>query len=217
MGLFNRLAATVVAGIEESVNQIENHDAVIEASLKEARQAASKASVRLGRVKKDGEKMRSRLDKLIDEETRWAERARAVAATDEARALECVRRRRDCQQRIESTAVALQDQETLEQRLNDRLRQIESRLQEIAQTRNQLRSRESVAEANRHLRDMDADIGGDIDATLERWEVRVGVSEYADAANLDIDTLDAEFTSEEDAESLKAELEDLLDDDRGTA
>lgn len=211
MSLFTRIAATVKAGVEESISQIENHDAVIEASLKETREAASKARVRLGRVHKDGEKMRSRLDKLITDEQRWADRARSIADTDEQRALECVRRRRQCQSQIESLSEALVEHEAVESRLADSVRKIESRLQEVAEARNALRSRESVAQANRYLRNIDHNARSEIDDTLERWEIRVGADEFSSVSYDCVDSLEAEFSDEEEISSLRDELDDLRD------
>lgn len=55
MNLISRFSATLMAGVDKTVSQIENHDAVIEASLKESQRAAAQARVRLQRVTRDGE------------------------------------------------------------------------------------------------------------------------------------------------------------------
>ena len=55
MSIIRRLQATISAGLDNAVSQVENHDAVVEAALKDARTAAARARVRLARVQKEEE------------------------------------------------------------------------------------------------------------------------------------------------------------------
>ena len=96
MSLLKRLSATIVSRVDQMVSQIENHDAVVEAAIRESRQAAAKARVRLSRVRGDGEKLQKRIAELRASQTQWTERARSVAADDRDRALECMRCRNEC-------------------------------------------------------------------------------------------------------------------------
>jgi phage shock protein A len=47
MGLFKRISATVSATVGDAVSAMENHDAVVEASLHDMRRASEKAKTRL--------------------------------------------------------------------------------------------------------------------------------------------------------------------------
>ena len=49
MSIFKRLSATLVTSIDRVVGEIENHDAVIQASINDIRKKVAEAKVRLGK------------------------------------------------------------------------------------------------------------------------------------------------------------------------
>ena len=107
MSVFKRLSATFSSRIDHLVGQIENHDAVVEAAIRDARQAVAKSKVRLSRLKADGIRLRRKRAELLQAESQWTQRAKDSATQDENRALECLRRRQDCQQQITELDKAL--------------------------------------------------------------------------------------------------------------
>ena len=75
MSIFRRLQATISASLDNAVSQVENHDAVVEAALKDARAAAARARVRLARVQKEEANMRTKLESRSRASTScWATR-----------------------------------------------------------------------------------------------------------------------------------------------
>ena len=50
MNLFRRITASFTGSIESAVSQLENHEAVVQAALKDTRAMAAKAKVRFARV-----------------------------------------------------------------------------------------------------------------------------------------------------------------------
>ena len=113
MGIINRITTTLTASVDKAVSQVENHDAVIDVSIKDCRTALSKAQVRYSRVKKDRQSLESRLEELQEMETTWENRAKSVAAEDEKTALDCLHRKNICKQRIANTQQALVQHEEL--------------------------------------------------------------------------------------------------------
>ncbi|MEO0345546.1 MAG: hypothetical protein AAF229_04725 [Pseudomonadota bacterium] len=213
MNLIRRITATVSSSVDRAVSRVENHDAIVEAALRDTRQAASRARVRLRRLQRDGERLQQRHDALGVAIERWGERARAIAAEDEAKALACVRRRRDCEQQRTALASAIENHAVLEKRMAEQVRQIDGRIEEVMRQRNEMRSRQSVVEAIRAVEHMDDGARVDLEETFDRWEIQLGETEILSEAAAPIDVLESEFLAEEDDAALRAELELLLSDD----
>ncbi len=212
MSLIQRISATITSSVDRAVSKVENHDAIIAAALRDTQRAAARSRVRLARVQKDGAALKTRYRELELASVRWAERAKRIAAEDEARALECLRRRKECRAQLEGLRESIARHDELEARIGEQVKKIEARVGEVTQQRNLMRSRQSVADAMRAIRDIEGSGAGDIEDTFDRWEINLGESEFLYATTGTTDTLDTAFLEDEEKVELRAELEDLLND-----
>lgn len=213
MKLFSRLSATVLAGVDKTVSHIENHDAVIEASLKETQRAAAKARVRLQRVNRDAEAMHRRQESLKLKVEHWTARAKDNSETDRALALQCLARRKQCLHEEQELQVALAKHAALQEKLTTSIASIEKRAVSMSQQRNQMRSRESTAEALRIINRVDGIENGGVDDIFERWDMSIIETEISAGTSLDYDTVDAleeQFISAETELELENELDALI-------
>jgi phage shock protein A len=210
MSIFNRITATFAASVDKAVSQVENHDAVIEVSIKECRTALAKAQVRYSRVKKDRQNLQTKLQELHEMETTWENRAKSVAIQDEKMALDCLHRKNVCKQHIATTQESLMHHEELEQKVSASITKIEQRLSEITQQRNMMRSRHSAADALRTINSIQGSTRGDVDDTFERWELLISEAEYEVGETEPVDLLDKSFCEKEDEDALRAELTVLM-------
>ncbi|MBX2823356.1 MAG: PspA/IM30 family protein [Gammaproteobacteria bacterium] len=213
MSLFTRLSATLVAGVDRTVSRIENHDAIVEASLREGRRAQAQARIRLRQVQRDGEKLKEREQTLETQIELWNERARATHDDDRARALECIRRRKLASTELDRVRELLKQHRKLDTDVRASLDHMGQRLQEMTQQRNQLRTRESAAQAQKVLTRIESSRDGTVDDTFERWEVSISENEIVnefDPVGSDLDDFDAEFVAAEDRVELELELDQLL-------
>ncbi len=210
MNLISRFSATIMAGVDKTVSQIENHDAVIEASLKESQRAAARARVRLQRVTRDGEALIQRQKQLNEKIQHWSERAQATHETDRATALQCIARRKQCIADESDIREALKRHQVLEEQMVDTITNIEKRVVAMSQQRNQMRSRESAADALRVINKIEgADTNG-IDDTFERWDLSITETEInagVSSSVTPLDSLDVEFTKAEEQQALEDELD----------
>ena len=213
MSLIQRITTSITSSVDRAVSKVENHDAIIDAALRETRQAAARSRVRLERVRRDGDGLRNRHRELQLAVSRWTERARKIGATDEGKALECLRRRKDCEKQLATLDDSIVRHDELEARIADQVKKIESRIGEVSQQRNMMRSRQSVAEAMRTINNIEGVSYGEIEDTFDRWEINLGETEIMLGANSPVDPLDTAFLAEEDAAELRAELEILLKTD----
>ena len=211
MRLIKRISATVSSSIDKAVSKVENHDAIINAALRETQQAAARSRVRLVRVQKDGNSLKARREALQVATLQWTERAKSVAAADEAKALECLRRRKECEAQSKALELSLEKHRDLEKRISDNLKKIETRIGEVSHQRNLMRSRQSVAEATRIVNNMEGTSYSDIEDTFDRWEINLGESEIIVGSAANTDSLESAFLVKEDQDALRAELADLME------
>ncbi len=213
MSLIRRISTSITSSVDRAVSKVENHDAIINSALRDTQQAAARSRVRLERVRKDGHSLRTRQSNLQLAVSRWTERAKSVAASDESKALECLRRRKDCEAQLANLKDSIEKHDELEARINEQVKKIEARIGEVAQQRNMMRSRQSVAEAMRTINNIEGVSYGEIEDTFDRWEINLGETEILMGAATTTDPLDSAFLAEEDTAELRAELSELLKSD----
>ena len=219
MSLIKRLVTTVHGSVDRTLASMENHEAVVDAALRDSREAVSRAKVRLSRLEKDGRQQRNRITELTTEAELWNERARSVAETDRPRALACIRRRKTCEQDLKLAEAQAAEHSRIEQRVRDSISESTNRVQALQSQRNQMRSREAAAQAGKIVYSLDGRLGSDVEAAIERWEVTVGESELLTdillPVDVDCDDLAAEFVTKEENQLLEDELDALLVNDEG--
>jgi len=208
--MIRRWAMGVFSRVDAVVSRIENHDALVSAAIDDAQSARARATVQLGQVRRDIQRMQERVTELGLDEQRWKERAARVAEQDEERALECLRRRRRAERERTDLEKRLREHVEIEKRLSDDLARIGERVDQLKRQRNLLRTRQSRAEALSIAQEADGSALRDIDEILSRWETKVTHYELqTDLALGDRDTFAAEYSAEEEKDDLRAELDRL--------
>ncbi len=215
MNVLKRISSGLVAKVEWLADRAENHEALINATIKDIEHAAAKARVQFRKVQRDSANLKSQLENAHEAEGLWTERAERTARSGEEdgdeKALECLKRRKALRKKIEKLQEQNQQQEELEQRLSKDLLILEERLRGLRQRRNLLVSRAATSKAIGALDSSDRELFEDIESIFDRWEISISSSETlcAHEDTLAGDTLEAEFESEELTQELKRELEEL--------
>jgi phage shock protein A len=213
MSIFKRLSATVFSQVDKVVSEIENHDAIVEAAIRDNQRALAKAKVRFNRLRADGQRLQRRLEDLKTAEARWIRRAKEQADQDEQTALQCLQKRRECQKQMENVENALGDHHNAESRLSRELATMEERIKQIQHQKNLLRTRQSTADAMRTFKAIEDCSYIDIDDTFEKWEVKVMETELASGDVESVDSLEQRFVDAEELEDLQSELKELTEGD----
>jgi len=223
MSLLKRLSTTVTARLDQAVSHIENHDAVAESVIRQIRREVATAKVRLVHVNNEGATLRRKLNELITNEQQWKTRACKSAATDEAKALECVRRAQQCQQQVKHFQQTLTQHNQLEQRLSSDIHDAERRLEQLSRQRTSMRTRQSAAQSINGIQRIDDMTAGQLDDVFERWEVSLTESElnagtYDGGKGIGIlgDDLEQTFINEEEEIQLRNALDALIKADTST-
>ena len=224
MSLFKRFSTTLYSRVEQLVNQIENHDAIIEAAIRDAKHSAAKARAQHKRVQQDGVRLQQKRDKLAVAIEQWQTRARRFA-DDETKALSCLQRKRLCQQQLSELEPMIKQHQQMDTRLQHDIKRAEEKITAISQQRHLMRTRQSAADALSQINQLDAapdiDIDDtferwetkrivDIDDTFERWETKINEREFDIGLQIKTDDFEEAFIAEEEMEDLRHELHDLI-------
>lgn len=220
MNLFTRISATMGATAETAISRFENHDAIAQSALTEARQAVAKARIRQQRLTRSVADIRMRLEAAEKQAQQWKLRAQNLAQTDEKRAMQCLEHRQECRKQIENHLLNLCRHEDLATDMANRLKQMEIRLHNMMGQREEMRSRESLARATQVMGRVDNHGRDGVEAIFERWELAIGDTEihnelYYDNIN-SVPSLQREMDEEERQAALKDELAALLEDSEET-
>ncbi len=144
MSLFKRLSTTLFARIDQVVGEIENHDAVIQATLNEMRKKIAEAKVCLSQVHREKERLEQQGEELQENARRWQQRAIECAGADEEKALECVSRSRFCEQKNIRLRQAINQYVQTTEKLGQDVESSEQRLTEMKQKLTLMRARQSI-------------------------------------------------------------------------
>jgi len=206
MSIFKRLSATLVSSIDQVVGEIENHDAVVQASLQDMRRQIAEAKVRLSQVHREQASLQEQIREQQDGAQRWRERALACSESDEGKALECLSRSRHCQQQAERLEQALAGFESTAEKLAVDIETSEQRLAQNKQKLTLMRARQSTSSALNATGEQGQDACQLADDTFDRWEINISQAEMVSDSHPAIDPLEREFTTREQQEELRREL-----------
>lgn len=204
MNLLQRISTTVVSRIDGAVRGIENHDAILGASLAELRHAIAQARVRAQRIEAYRDQQHQRRETLHNEAAKW--RNRAAQADDEATGIACLRRAHAREAEIAEIDRTAEQQRGVEQRMTQALQRLEQRYRKLQAQRQTLRGREAVARAGVTAARTVGDDSDVLDETLERWAIAITEDELVADALDDRDELAERFDSAEQEAELRAEL-----------
>lgn len=209
MKLIKRWSTALTSRVDWMVTQVENQEALVDSAIRDAQKAAARAKVQLGRVRSDGQKLKARHDEEMQAASKWKDRARQCADKDEQKAMECLRRNKRSIALTAQLQARLQEHQRVEQQLTKDVQTIQDSLSGLMEKRNLMRSRQSRAEAVSSISAVTAPIQNDLEDIFERWETRITETEIAGDCNLQGDILEDSFSSTEEDEDLRAELEEL--------
>jgi len=210
IGVFRRWTIGVASGVDRMVGKIENQEALVSAAIRDLQRSAARAKVQLGRVRQDGMNLRHALADEEEAEQQWRDRAGKTADVDEGRALECLRRAKQAHRKADGLRRRLDVHAGTEEQLRRDMRTVETRLVELKEKRNLMRTRQSRAEALCAVHDVNAPVGAEIEEIFDRWECHVTEAELESGCHLEPnDSLEEEFLTQEEETELRIELQEL--------
>lgn len=205
MNIFKRFTTTVSASMDNAVGKLENHDAIIEATIKKTKQAEARTKARINTLRNQQRTYEKQLTETNEQHDLWSKRALKLAETDESKALECLSRRNQCKESSNRLNTRIEQQKNLIGDVSENLKKLQLQLDEMSQKHNLMRSRQAVADVNRAVRHVSTNES--VNDTFERWESLVIENEVVEESNFD--SLDAEFSKQENDSDLLLQLAEL--------
>lgn len=211
MNLIKRITTSVSATLDSAVDQLENHDAIIDATIKQTRQAVAKTKARINTLRQQQHAYEAQLSEAQEQHALWTQRATRLADKEQDKALQCLSRRNQCQNDIDRLSTLIDQQKTLIRDVSLNLGKLQLKMDEMSQKHNLMRSRQAVADVNRAVGRASREES--VNDTFERWESIVMEHEMAVSDVCARDPLDAEFSEIESEAELLAQLAELTDKD----
>lgn len=204
MNIIKRFTTSVSASLESAVGQLENHDAIVEASIRQTQQSVAKTKARINTLRQQQHCYEKQLQDAENQFSLWTERARKLADSNEGKALQCMSRRNQYKNEISRLTQLIGQQTSLIHDVSCNLDKLQQKLDEMKQKHNLMRSRQAVADVNRAVGKANSNIN--VSDTFERWESTILEHEMAISDSCTADPLDAEFTRKENQAELLEEL-----------
>ena len=207
-----RIIASASAVFERFVDQVENHEAVAESVIREVTASAARLKVQRQRLLIEIERLHAERESQSGEQAKWRERAAGLASSDEARALECVRRMHRAEARVKELAAQAGSQQQLADQLAADLADVEARLRDLRVRKTSLAARDARSRAL-----IEPAAPTDTGALFDRWEARVVEAEYGAPTTETLRTADAfeqTFTEEETDAALRSALDEIVKEER---
>lgn len=210
MSIIKRLSATLVSRIDQVVGEIENHDAVIQASLNDMRKKLAEAKVRLSHVRREEAQLKQQIQEQQQNAQRWRQRAIECAKSDETKALECVRRSQHCQRQSEKLTQTQAEYSQTSEKLTRDIETSEQHLSEVKQKLTLMRARQSTSSAINSTSKLESNTSHLLDDTFDRWEINISQADMELESHEIIDPIEQAFITQEQQTELRNELAHLM-------
>jgi phage shock protein A len=197
----------VTETLDSAVAQLENHDAIVDATIKQTRQAVAKTKARINTLRQQENAYTTQLAEAVEQRDLWTKRAAKFAVSDQGKALQCVARLNQSASEIKRLTSASDQQKELIHDVNSNLQKLQKKLDEMTQKHNLMRSRQTVADVNRAM--VSVNVDDSLSGTFERWESAVLEHELAVSDVCSRDSLDMELSQGENQEDLIGQLAEI--------
>jgi phage shock protein A len=194
MRFFKAWGARLWSGLDDVVAELEDHDALIGAALRELEDAERSAKRELERVSSDGVTLRNRLAQERVNAAAW--RLAAARQSSDVDALELLRQARRARNRARHLLLRLEEHSTAEGRLTNHATSLRERIETLKRQHQLMRTRTAQAEA------MPALSLDPIEELFERWDMTLSRAEHLG------DPFD-EMHREEEERAVRQELREL--------
>lgn len=203
--------------VDQVVGEIENHDALIEAAIREQQKKLSAARVECNRITTQGQKVNSQIEELETKRSRWQERAIKEAESNEERALACLQQHEKLGEQIERLTSMANQYASANQKLREDIKRGEAELLELKQKHQLMRARQSTADALGKFGDIGETRMDEVESSFDRWEVKISQGEFANTdtfIDAELDDLERTYVAEETEADLKTKLQQLIADNK---
>jgi len=208
MKILKKLSINIRSSFEGLINQMENHEAVSLAALRNYQADLAKAKVRLKRMEAESEKLEKQLQESKDEIKQWEERARRFASEDRQKAIDCLKRKKRLEEQLDSKSSNLVSVQNSVSDAQIIVSSMVEKIELIKNKRNEFVIRDSCSKLVDH-----SVIGEEepMEDLFDRWETALVAREAIAESKFEVtDNFETLIEKEEKDTQLEAELDEML-------
>ncbi len=215
MSIIKRISTTLFSKLDHVVGEIENHDALIQATIKEQRKKIAAAKVQHARLQGAQQRIQDQISQLEAEEAQWAGRAIKEAERDPSKAMACMQRRQQAKDQIRQLNQSRDEYQKAAEKMAQDISRSDSDLRSMKQKHELLRSRQTSADVLTVISDMDHSHADELESSFDRWEIKISQAEIMADSYEPVDSLEQAYVDEENQQALRMELEELIAKENG--
>ena len=196
---------------------MEDHEAIVDATIRDSKKATARATFKLKKMCADNQQLISRIAELRQQSDKWEARALGSHEDNQSDAIKCIAERNRCTDKIDTLSTRLSRQQELEVRARESVNRLIERTDSLTSKRSELSSRAATARATEIVDRLEGEDGLNIHDTLERWEERVFESEalsdihtFQSTDNSTSTEFSDKYQREEDQQKLDQDLASLI-------
>ncbi len=212
MSIVKRMYTTVIAGVDQLVGEIENHDAAIAATIQDQNKKIAAAKVQLNRLQTNEKRCQEKLAEFSKEEQRWSQRALAETERNQENiALQCLQRRKLVRVEIVRLQQSQQQYQQTIRKISNDIQRCEQTLNNLKQKHELMRARQTSADAINNTGELSESTIQNMEQSFDRWEVQIAQHETEMDLPDTIDNFEQAYLDQEQLDDLQAELKKLID------
>ncbi|ROS00358.1 phage shock protein A (PspA) family protein [Sinobacterium caligoides] len=210
MSIVKRLSTTLISRIDNLVGDIENHEALIKAAIDEQKKKIAAAKIQLRKIKVSETHTVERLEAEAERTLKWQQRALKEAEHDESKALLCLQRRQKGLEQQAKLREMVAEYRVTRERVAQDVAQCEGALKSLMQKHELMRARQSSVDAMSAINETGGADFDHLQASFDRWEIRLAQGEMGDRELDSIDLLEQEYRADENDQVLRLQLAELI-------
>lgn len=215
MTITRRIITTFSSRLDKLIGELENHDALIKATINEQKKKLSTAKVQLAHIKSNESETRKQIAQLHRNETLWADRAVKEAEVNTEKAMLCMQKRKFVHEQICRLQNVVAEYEQTIQKMTAEIDYCEKSLKCMIQKHELMRARQSSVDAVQVINAAGNNNLEQLQECFDRWQVRLMHGEMDMVISDDQDPLEKAYLDSENIEILKTELQELIKISKG--
>lgn len=203
MNYYKRISSFFTGRLEDVVSKLENHDELISQAILDGKKQYAKTRSSLVQLQNEQEKITKEKIQLERGIEKWIHRAKSEV--DHKKAIECLKRKKVIQDRLNSYKSQDEQLEKTIARVRIDVEKIQQLLFQLQNKQKILRAKE---QANKGMKIVaSVDFMNDVNSTLEKWESTIIENEYVSIeTELNGDPIEEFYESAEEIAELEQEL-----------
>lgn len=212
MNAFKRLKTTLCASFDSLVDELENQEAVVDATIKEIKKALVAIKLQENSIQREIS-LKLKNKEVIEKKIKtWSQRAKSIYRTDPEKAKECARKVINAKNHLGQIENNLEDASKTLQVLDREKRSIQEKLREVESKKTQFKARQTRTKAQSCLSSNSLH-PSDIENVFNRWDDKILKQEITSEQNPVTDELESFFEQKKFDNDVEHELNEILKSD----